>query len=241
MATHQQLARERFESTDARDIPAYSVADASHYLIIPEATVRSWVQGGRYRVAQGLRRFKPVIARPSQDSPLLSFFNLAEAHVLRSLRTTHGLTLRHIRQALDYVRKTFGWPRPLIQQEFQTDGVSLFVERLGRLIDATAQGQTVMRQIVDAHLQRLEWEDRVVARLYPFTKSTELDSPKTVLIDPRFSFGRPMLRESRVATAVIAERYKAGESVDELAHDYDCTRLEIEEAVRCELRVPAAA
>jgi uncharacterized protein (DUF433 family) len=43
------------------------------------------------------------------------------------------------------------------------------------------------------------------------------------------------LTSSGIATAVIAERYKAGESVDELADDYGRKRLEIEEAIRCEL------
>jgi uncharacterized protein (DUF433 family) len=39
---------------------------------------------------------------------------------------------------------------------------------------------------------------------------------------------------------VIAERYKAGESIDALADDYGRSRLEIEEAIRCELEVQAA-
>ena len=43
-----------------------------------------------------------------------------------------------------------------------------------------------------------------------------------------------------IATAVIAERYKAGESVDQLAEDYGRNRLEIEEAIRCELPLEAA-
>lgn len=37
-----------------------------------------------------------------------------------------------------------------------------------------------------------------------------------------------------VATSIVAERYKAGESIDELARDYGCERGTVEEAVRCE-------
>jgi uncharacterized protein (DUF433 family) len=61
-----------------------------------------------------------------------------------------------------------------------------------------------------------------------------------VVIDPRISFGRPVLAGSGIPTAVIADRYKAGESVDELADDYGRKRLEIEEAIRCELAERAA-
>jgi uncharacterized protein (DUF433 family) len=62
-----------------------------------------------------------------------------------------------------------------------------------------------------------------------------------VIIDPRYSFGKPALQNAGVATAVIAERYKAGDSIDQLARDYGCTSLEIEEGLRCELSVAAAA
>jgi len=49
--------------------------------------------------------------------------------------------------------------------------------------------------------------------LYPFTRSNSVGAPRSVFIDPRFSFGRPILKESRIATAVIAQRYKAGDSI----------------------------
>jgi uncharacterized protein (DUF433 family) len=39
-------------------------------------------------------------------------------------------------------------------------------------------------------------------------------------MDPRVEFGRPVLKVSAVPTAVIADRYKAGESIADLADDY---------------------
>ena len=46
---------------------------------------------------------------------------------------------------------------------------------------------------------------------------------------------------SGIPTAVIAERYKAGESIADLAEDYGEDPLNIEEAVRCELQPAKAA
>ncbi len=89
-------------------------------------------------------------------------------------------------------------------------------------LDVSAAGQLVMRDVLDAYFKRLEREELVVARLYSFTRARETDGPKFVLIDPRHSFGRPVLARSRIATAMIAERYKVGESVDDLADDYAC-------------------
>jgi uncharacterized protein (DUF433 family) len=39
---------------------------------------------------------------------------------------------------------------------------------------------------------------------------------------------------------MVAEHYKAGESIDELAEDYGRSRKEIKEAIRCELCLKAA-
>ncbi len=225
---------------DPREMPIYSIPEAAQYLTIPQATLRSWVLGMNYPIKGGeKRRFQPVISLPRRDTNLLSFYNLAEAHVLRAFREQHGIQLKHIRKALTYVKKEFQWKRPLIEQAFQTDGVRLLVERLGQLVDASADGQIVMRQIV-AHLKRLEWEDSIVACLYPFTRGGT-SGPRRVLIDPRFSFGRPILKESRVETGIIAERYKAGDSIHSLAQDYGCARIEIEEGLRCELCLQEAA
>jgi uncharacterized protein (DUF433 family) len=66
------------------------------------------------------------------------------------------------------------------------------------------------------------------------------EDPRVVVIDPSVSFGRPCLLGTSVATAVIAERFHAGESVIDLAKDYGRSPQDIEEAIRCE-RYPEAA
>lgn len=229
------------QGSDPREMPAYSIPVAAHYIQIPAATLRSWVCGRPYPLKDGTKRhFKPLISLADKRGVLLSFSNLAEAHVLGALRREHEVPMQHIRSALNFVMKHFGWKRPLLEQGFRTDGVGLFVERLGRLIDVSADGQTVIRRFVEAYLERLEWENLSVVRLYPFTRVRDIHSPKSVVIDPRYSFGRPVLARSHVSTEAIVDRYKAGESIDELAEDYGCERLEIEEALRCELGLQAA-
>jgi uncharacterized protein (DUF433 family) len=61
-----------------------------------------------------------------------------------------------------------------------------------------------------------------------------------VSIDPLVAFGRPVIIGSRITTADIADRFKAGESSADLARDYDRPQEEIEEAIRCELETAAA-
>ncbi len=170
----------------------------------------------------------------------LSFVNLVEAHVLDAIRRKHQIPLPKVRAALDYVRRHFGSRHPLAEQKFETDGVNLFISRFHDLISASESGQLAMREMLTAHLQRIDHDAAGHAvRLYPFTRKREVNEPRIVVIDPFISFGRPTISGTGITTSIIAERYKAGESMDELAEDYGCQRSQVEEAVRCELDIAA--
>ena len=226
-----------YRGKDPRDLPAYPVSKAAHYLYVPFATLRSWVAGRRYPKADGEGLFEPVIMAPQGKPLLLSFTNLVEAHVLAAIRK-HGVRLPNIRSAIGYLQKHYGIDHPLADARFKTDGLNLFIEHLGQLVNVSMQGQLAMREVMEAHLQRVEHDQEgLAARLFPFTRfgATEVDQPRTVMIDPRIAFGRPVLAGTGIPTAVLADRYKAGDSMKELADDYDCDRELIEEAIRCEL------
>jgi uncharacterized protein (DUF433 family) len=230
-----------YRNRDPRDLPVYSIPEAAHYLRISPATLRSWVVGRYYPVRGGRRFFKPVIELPDKSARQLSFVNLVEAHVLDAIRRKHDIALPKVRRGMDYLQREFGSKHPLADQKMETDDNDLFVQKLGQLINISKEGQLEMRDLVDAHLHRLEWDSSGLAsRLYPFTRKRDLSEPRVIVIDPYISFGKPVLLGSGIPTAVLADRYKAGESIDELADDYGRSRLEIEEAVRCELVLEAA-
>lgn len=235
----KELATSR--NTDPREIPTYTISEAAHYLLIPIATLRSWTVGRYYPVHDGRRRFHPVIAVSQKDPTMLSFVNLIEAHVLDALRREYGVRLPQVRKAIEFLGREFKSAHPLIEQKIETDGKDLFIRSFDQLIAASRGGQLAIPEIVNAYLRRIEWDERGLAsRLYPFTRKRQLDEPKVVVIDPRISFGRPVLTGTGVRTSIVAERYKAGESIEELAEDYGRVRLDIEEAIRCELAVEAA-
>ena len=129
----------------------------------------------------------------------------------------------------------------LADQEFVTDGLNLFIKKFSQLINISQAGQLAIHEVLQAHLHRIERDLKgIPVRLYPFTRKRDLqEEPKAVVIDPQVCFGRPVLAGTGIPTAVFAERYKAGESVDDLADNYERRRLEIEEAIRCELSVEA--
>jgi uncharacterized protein (DUF433 family) len=226
---------------DPRYLPAYSAPEASHYLLVPQATVRSWVVGRDYPTKAGSRFFRPVIAVPNPKRRSLSFINLVEVHVLDALRRDHHVPLDKIRIALDYLQNQFGSKHPLAEERFTTDGLDLFVHKYGQLINASRAGQLGMKELLETYLKRVERDAKGVAlRLYPFTRKRAPNEPRSVVIDPFVSFGKPVLAGTGIPTSIVAERYKAGESVRQLSSDYGRSDLDIEEAIRCELELEAA-
>lgn len=75
------------------------------------------------------------------------------------------------------------------------------------------------------------------ARLYPFIRFEGTAQPKHVVINPFVSFGKPVIAGTGLPTRVVAERYKAGDSIPQLARDYGRKEEEIDDAIRYELRV----
>jgi uncharacterized protein (DUF433 family) len=161
---------------------------------------------------------------------MLSFSNLIEAHVLRALRTEHGVPIQAVRTALHYAQQELHIERLLLSKELLTSAGQIFLERYGELINLSRSGQLAMKRLLAAHLERVEWDDRFPIRLYPFVHA-DLDHARPIAIDPSIAFGRPALANSAISTATIAERIDAGESVEAIASDYDVTLQEVEEAV----------
>ncbi len=232
--TKKESGWDLYGGRNPREIPIYSTVEAAHYLRIPHNTIRSWVYGRDYATATGAKRARPVV-RPADARGMLSFVNILELHVLGAIRREHRVDMKRVRAALEFLRTRFGCEHPLVDEAMETDGKSLFVKKYGTLINASQEGQGAMVEILEAHLRRIERDEHGLAvRLFPFTRRGT-DSPRIISIDPLVAFGRPVIVGSRVTTADVADRFKAGESPAAIAADYDRPEEEIWEAIRCEL------
>jgi uncharacterized protein (DUF433 family) len=172
-----------------------------------------------------------------------------ELHVLAALRREHHVQMPNIRRAVEYVKRRLGSPRPLINEEMETDGTDIFVTKLGSLINVSQNGQLAMKALLQEYLKRIDRDAHGVAiRLFPFTRpkgvasdaTDAMTQPRLVAIDPAVAFGRPVIAGSRVPTIEIFERFIGGESPDEIAADFGRTLEEVHEAIRCENTATAA-
>lgn len=225
------------------DDPAYTAGEAARILGLPAATLKAWSFGQAYRSLSGAKhRFQPVILPADKRKRLLSFANLCELHVLSAIRRNHKIPLPKVRSSLEYVRAELGSSRPLLDRDFKTNGIDLFVRHASRLLNVSRQGQQALRGEFELALARIERDHSgMPIRLFPFSRSlsSEKQQHKTVVIDPRLAFGRPVISKVAVPTAIIVDRFRAGDSLAEMAGDYGVAEADIEEALRFEQRLAA--
>jgi len=215
---------------DLRSIPSYGIPEAAHYLGISEGTLRSWVIGRKYPTKAGIKTTKPLIIPADAKTDTLSFYNLVEAHVLLFTRQIYGLQMKDVRAGIEFVREKMHVERPLVNQIFWTDGKHLFVKSLESVIDASKMGQLAIITILDLYLERIDWDNAgVAARLYP-VRATAADG-RRIVIDPRISFGRPILAGSGIPASVLYHRKRLGESEEDISKDYGIDRSAVEEAI----------
>jgi uncharacterized protein (DUF433 family) len=232
---------------DIYNTPAYSVTDAARYLRIPTPTLRSWLKGRTYETKSGKQTSEPLIQRPDPEIAQLSFTNLVEAHVLRIIRETHQVKLDKVHQALDYMAQEFVTAHPLVIKRFQTDGVDLFIDQISEdqqksLVNVSRGGQFAMRETLKHLLTRVEWNaDGIASRFFPITELvTDPQSDKVIFLDPSIRFGSPVIAGKGVPTAAIVDLYNAGDIIEDIAYEFDCTPEQVKQAIRFESLLLAA-
>ena len=89
------MTRRQLRTNDPRELPAYTVTEAAHYLRVPAATIRYW--------SVGRGDYAPLIEVPAHVPTLLSFLNLTELHVLAAIRREHEVKMPSVRRAIQYL------------------------------------------------------------------------------------------------------------------------------------------
>lgn len=210
---------------DVRKRPMYTIADAARNLHIDEGTLRTWVKG---------RGRQPAVIDLDCKGEYLSFFNLIEAHILSSIRRQHGLSLQSIRAAIQYVRLGLNVERPLIEKKFATDGVDLFSDHLGILLNCSRYGQQAIKPVMDLYLKQVQWdEEGAPIRLFPLPDAARTKGGQTlIVVSPTLAFGRPVISGSGVPVEELLSRKQAGDSVRDLVNAFGLTPHVVKEVLK---------
>lgn len=220
----------KHDPDDLRYKPLYSITEVSRYTRVQNTTLRSWIQSKSGNL---------LVPADSHGIAPLSFINLVESHVLLALRRRYHVPMRKILSAVEWLKKTRGVGHPLAEIDLETDGSEVFVREWGHPISASRKGQMGIDAILSRYLKRIERDpENLPIRFYPLTYET---TPKLIVMDPAVAFGRPVIKGTRITTPMVFERYSGGESLQDIADDYDLDISDVEEALRCEIEQRAAA
>lgn len=225
---------------DPRKIAAYSLTDAARCIGSNAATLRSWFRGRSYPTKSGPRRSPNLLVPAAPDG--LSFQNLIQAHVVQGIRKRYHIPMNRVRDALAYLHESMGSLDLLASERFYHDTEHLLLKVENQLISLSERGQNVSETILAQYLHRIEYgKDGMASRLYPFlfTASGQIYEPRHIMIDPSIAFGKPCLKRIGVKTEIIADRFLAGEPIEELSADYGAKTEEIQEAIRWSARKAA--
>jgi uncharacterized protein (DUF433 family) len=206
-------------------VPAYRVTEAARYARTTKETIGNW---------QRLRGDRRAAIASRRDREGLSYLQLIEVGVVAAMRRS-GVTLEKIREAREYLCAEFNSDFPFARYRFKTDGKSLLVHYnqlvetdKEKLLALNERGQLAWNEILSALLTEFEYDTEIGTVLR--WRVDGYDSP--VRLDPRIAFGAPQV--NGVATWVLRERWKSGESVADIAEDYELPMHIVSSALRFE-------
>ncbi|MFN8159339.1 MAG: DUF433 domain-containing protein [Candidatus Nanopelagicales bacterium] len=230
--------------------PLYTIAEAARYLDVPPSTFANWVNGYQ-RAATSTRG--PVksdaivtsVPRSHPRGPVIPFVGLAEGLVLAAWRHS-GVPLQRIRPALARLEQEFGLPHALASKKLYTDGAEVLYDYAQHSADdetgealrdlvVVSSGQRVFNDVVSAYLRRLDFDDDVYARRIHLPAYTNAD----VLVDPGRGFGQPIFARGGARLEDALAMFRAGETLDVVAEEYEVPAAQLEDALRVALRAAA--
>jgi uncharacterized protein (DUF433 family) len=196
------------------------------------------MQGYTFRYRGEHRRSAPPIASDLQQpegTHLVGFADLLEVRFLNAFRE-YGVSWKYIRIAADRAKELLGRHHPFSSRIFKTDGRTILAEL------AKDSGDKLLLDLV-----RDQWEfERIIGPyLYAGIDYNEMHEPerwwpmgheRQVVIDPRRSFGAPIVSRECVPTAILAAAHSAEQSVEFVANWYQVGEQAVRDAVEFEGR-----
>jgi len=203
-------------------VPNYRIGDAARYARISPQTVAAWHRTG----------VRPTLSQ-KEKGDALSYLQLIEVAVVAAFRKS-GVPLKAIRDAREYLCSKLKSEFPFAEYKFKTDGKTLFLDYeqiegdrgRGTLIRPDRQGQLAWESVI-GRLQEFEYDQEGIAIRWHVSGK---DSP--IVIDPRVAFGAPTV--SGMPTAALKGRWSAGESITDIADDFQISEYDVIAALKFE-------
>jgi len=212
----------------------YSYAEADRLAGVSRGTSKRWLEGYRHRRTDGVTSSPAISTAGGRHEPgAVSFVDLVEVVVISGLR--RWFSPQGIRQIVEDCEHVLGTHYPLASHQFETDGREIYVRRSDVLVGLLRRKwETAWRELLEPFLEQLDYRGELAARWYPLGRSA------SVVIDPEYGFGLPVITGTGFRTEIVAERFEH-EREDEIADDLGVSVSQVQDALRFELARRKAA
>lgn len=220
-----------FENTPKIGIGIFTIREVASILRLPYPKVLRWVK--EYWDGRLGKLFQTQYSWMIDGSRAVSFHTVVELYVMIQLSDkgvkTSEVLLAH--QKLSQIYKThFPFAQRQVLEEIQTDGKRIFWKHGEDIVSLNGSDQFNLN-IIRVFFKMLDFgEEDVVSRLWPMGKD------KAIVIDPTRKFGHPIIDGKNIYPETIFEHFKAGDPIPYIAHIYQITEKEAEDAINyCKL------
>jgi len=214
---------------ESREQPLYTIKDAAYYLGINIQTLNTWLFGRYYPTKEGKRRWERVIAPADEKLKLLSFYNLAEAHILAATRYEHKVPFWAVREAIAKLQSDapVALRHPLLAEDFLTDGFHLFVKRVNELVNVSSQ--QLHFEIMKSFVVRVVRDQQGPFKIFPLRPQEPDD--RVISIISGVCYSRPVIDDGVIPVLSVWRRWKAGENPQLIAEDFETDEPKIRRAI----------
>ncbi len=213
----------------------YTLGEAARLAQTSTATLKRWLKGYRFPAKLTRGESPPIFHAqlPELEGHLaLGFLDLVEVLFIKAFRT-HGVTLQTIRRAASEAARRWGTEHPFCVNKFRTDGRSVFAtveweEGDEGLVDL-AKSQLAFEKVLNPYLRQVEYDLLgAVARWWP------LGRRRPVVLDPKFSFGKPIVVPWCVPTEALYRAIQADQTEREVARWFEIPTRAVRAAMQFE-------
>ena len=218
----------------------YTIAEASLLAGVDRHRISRWTRGYTFTYL-GTRQSMPAIIGREADSaetPILKFADLMEIRFLDAFRQ-NGVSTKALRIAAQRAKELLGRHHPFSSQIFKSDG---------RIILAEITKETGDKVFLDIVNDQYVFEKVIASYLYSGLDFNELKEParwwpmgkdRAVVIDPRRSFGAPIVAKAGIPTKILNSAVNAEKSIEFVAKWYGVEVTEVMDAVQFETKQAA--
>jgi uncharacterized protein (DUF433 family) len=218
--------------------PLYTYAEADRLASVPRGTSSRWVKGYRYWNEWGQRIAQPSITAGGSAGKTqagVSFFDLIGIKAITGLKRM-GFSLPRIREVVRYCQDELGVDYPLATETFKADRKRIYMTAGdGRLLEVLGghRGAQAWDAVLDPFLDTLDYQNDFARRWWP------LGRDDTVVVDPDYGFGLPVIVGSGLRTELVGERREVGDPPEVIAYDFSLTPKQVQSALKMEDKLAA--